>query len=645
MTALITRKSVRFDCGSRFYLLLSGILASTFFPVLTKAQNLDTIHFTETLAPVTIRDARLERNGYAIWTADSLPVNGVLSASDRLLWENTLDVRANAPGTLATLSIRGVGASRTPVFWNGLNLQSPMNGVVDAALMPIWPGDKLEIQYGGQSAAQNRGGMAGAIIIQQGLTHSKKPFVVSLGAALGSFGKREFNGATSVSRKRISSSFRVAGQRADNDFPFQKLGLDGKSYRTKQPNNFTKRIDFQQFNRWSVNHKNMLKTALWIQRAFRELPPATTESTQETWQKDRSSRALVSWEHAPDNRTFWTTRLAWIDDFLAFHLANDTDTSRSRQAFISTERSTSIGKHWAWRVGGTSLRQWAKVDGYSDSTRWFGQTQLAGYTMAEWKKDQVRLSLVIRQEWAEAQAAPFTGSVAGQFSLGKLGETKFHFSRNFNLPTLNDRYWDKLGNPNLRPEKGYSSALDWAFRKPDFSIELNGFQLILNDWILWQPDHNGLFRPDNLRKVWSRGIEAFAEFKMPINSESEWKAAVSGRLRLSKTTNIAAYDGSPVAAGMQLPYTSKASGNLSVQASRSMFSAAFLQQFTGQRLDNTGKQIDAFTTGVLLVSCVLLKKHLNIDFRLENLWNAQYEIIRYRPMPERNWRLGISYQW
>lgn len=645
-TVPITKKFVRFDPffglhlaffaknGLFFYLCLLA-------PSLLFAQTIDSTR-QHTLPPFTLSSLRFDRTGYAAWKPDSLPITGVISLSDRLLWQNALDVRANAPGTLATLSVRGAGPNRTPVFWNGLNLQSPMNGVVDAALLPLWPDDAVEIQYGGQSAAGSSGAMGGSVVLNQGKMRFSEGFSGFFNAAAGSFGKMEGGASLGFSGEKIAGKLRAAWQQADHDFDLQKQGLDGRFYTVRQTNNFGRKADVQQFNQCQINAKNTIKTAFWHQNAFRQLPPSTTESVRKTWQHDRANRALLRWESAPNTRSLWATQLAFLDDYLAFHLSGDTDTSRSRQVLLSTERSANIGAQFAWRTGGSALRQWAQVDGYADSTQWFGQTRLAGFAMGEWHRQGMKLSVLLRQEWAQNQAAPFTGTVGGQLPLGGVGEARFHVSRNFNLPTFNDRFWKNLGNPDLRPEKGYSADLGWVFRKPFFSLEISGFQLVMDDWILWQPDSVGLFRPDNLRKVWSRGAE--------INTQSAfasgaWKWTVSARLQVSKTTNAAVYGGSENVLGKQLPFTPRVSGGGGLRLSRGIFALAYLQQYTGKRFDNGGKTLSDFSVGNFVASASLWKRQLTLDFRLENVWDVRYEIIRYRPMPGRAWRVGLQYTW
>ncbi len=692
MIALIMRRFVRFK--ARLLVLLLPIVCTCIFQPIqaqipdssqhaassdkTAADlNLPTSEYPKPLPELIIRDVRFDRTGYSNWKPGLLPAHGLLSLSDRLSLANALDVRANAPGTLATLSVRGSGPNHTPIFWNGLNLQSPMNGVMDAALVSIWPDDQLEIQFGGQSATRSSGAMGGSVVITPGQQRFEEGFSGFVSGVAGSFGHWEGSGAAGFSDKKWASKIRASWQQADNDFGYLKQGLNGQYYRARQVNNFLRKTDLQQFNQLKINKKNLLKTAFWFQDVFRELPPSATESPRETWQKDRAHRAILTWEHTSRLHSLWTTRVAWLDDFLAFHLESDTDTSRSRQILLSTERSATLGKHLAWRVGGNGIRQWAQVDGYSDSTRWYAQTRLASYAMAEWRQSNALFSALVRQEWAEAQSAPFTWSLGGQVGLGRLGEARFHLSRNFNLPTLNDRFWKNLGNPDLRPEKGYSTDLAWGLKRSGFSFDWSVFNLILDDWILWQPDSTGLFRPENVRKVWSRGMETVVNWQVmglptedsPLalrqpsakadtsteikaqdrksreTSINTWNIKLSGRLQISKTTNVAVYTGSESALGKQLPYTPRISAGLSLVISRGIITAAYLHQFTGTRFDNNENTVDGYTVGNLLASCSLWKRRVSIDLRLENIWNTRYEIIRYRPMPGWGWRLGLRYKW
>jgi len=628
-----------YNPGRKYWLLLIWSILS--LPALS-AQADTTLR----LPTATIREQRFEQTGYIAWRADTLPTAGTLSLADRLLWENTLTVRANAPGTLATISARGAGPNRTPVFWNGLNLQSPMHGVVDAALLPLWPGDRLEVRYGGQSAAQSSGAMGGSVLVEPG--YAQVPgWSGQVGVVTGSFGAREARAGLGYAGPRWATQVRANRQQADNDFPFKNTAQIGQP-QVRQVNNQADNWNIQQFNRLIINEKNVVRTAFWQQKVYREIPPAMTEAPSETWQRDAATRAVATWEHRPNGRALWQTRAAWLAEAIYFRQFAATDTSRSRTALVSTEYTDRRGERLTWKAGASALRQWAQADGYTDSTQWYGQTRLAAFGMAEYAWGSGRLSALLRQEWSENQAAPFTWSLGGEQMLGRAGMLRGHLSRNFNLPTFNDRFWAALGQPDLRPEKGYSGDVGWTLQRRAFSVELTGFQLFINDWILWQPGNDGLFRPGNLRKVWSRGLEAAAHGQGRVGA---WQWKLSARAQWSRTTQLAIYTIATEDAGKQLPYTPQQSGSLVLQVHRGAFFGGYLHQFTGERFATTdnARVLPRFQTGQLLLryGWKLGKKRtaLSLDLRLENVWNTPYQILAFRPMPGRGGRVGVGVEW
>ena len=623
-------------CLPGFFLLLSGWL-----PLHAQTDS------SRVLPEVLIRQHRADDNGYTRWKADSLPIHGVLSLSERLSWDNAVGVRPNAPGTLASLSIRGAGSKRSPVLWNGLPLQSPMNGVVDLAMIPIWSGDRLEVRYGGQSAAQSSGSMGGSVVLESQTPQQERGFFGQVNGATGSWGRWEQTLRSGIAGKRASAEFRASWQRAANDFPYRNFTQLGKPI-VRQANNFGKKWDIQQFNQWTVNKKNTLKSAFWYQRAFREIPPTMTQTLTSTWQRDRATRAVVSWESRPQSRSLWQTRAAWLEEGIFFYLSEKTDSSRSRTLLLSSDYSNALTQRFFFKGGLSGQRQWANADGYSDSTRWFDQTRLAAYATAEYLFENSKISLLLRQEWMQEQAAPFTWSLGGTFRCGP-GQLHVHVSRNFNLPSFNDRFWNVYGQPDLRPEKGYSSDIGWDVQQGAFLGEVSVFQIIMDDWIDWQPGSDGIFRPFNLKKVWSRGISLNGGWRW---QKSRWKGQLKGRYEYIKATNISIYTGGQQAKGKQLTYTPNHSAGIHLQIGYGSFSGAYVHQFTGPRFTTTdnGSALASFQTGNLMLQygfAQISKKltGLSLGIRVENAWNTPYQVLRYRPMPGRGWRLECAYAW
>ena len=584
--------------------------------------------------------------GIQRWRIDSLPLSGGLSLADRLLWESAFSVRSTGPGVLSTLSVRGAGPSRTGVFWQGINLQSPMNGVADLSLISLWPDDRVERLPGGQSALLSTGTMAGCVQISTGaLSAAVRGWDLYAGGGVGSFSHCDGRLSLGYSGANFQTLSRVNWQRAANDFPFRNTALLGMPT-AKQVYNNGEKLDFQQFNRIKINSKNLLETALWRQHAFREIPPSMTEARSEKWQRDRSTRATVTWAREPGNQSYWQHRLTWLDEQIAFCQNGATDSSHSITFLAASEYFTVIGRRVTLKSGLTVSQQMARADGYSDSLNWFLQRRMAGAVTAEYQTGPVRLSLGARQELVEGESEdPFSWVLGGQCDLWKAVTARAHLSRNFNLPTFNDRFWRNLGNPDLLPETGYSADAGLQWKPGAVQLELTAFHLLLDNWILWQPGPDGLFRPGNLRRVWSRGLEFSAAYQWHYRAG---RFRLKGHCQFSTTTNTAIYDGAAEALNKQLPYTPKQQAGISVSWARKTWSAAYLHQWTGRRFtnsDNTGR-LPGFQTANFLLQYDLSGAHtVSFRFRLENCWNAAYQIIEYRPMPGRSWHFGVELKW
>ncbi len=625
--------------------LISCSLAS-----LNIAAQSDTIVSELSIPEALVLEKRFSTAGFTIWQADSLPTAAVLSLSNRLFWENGLDLRQNAPGTLATLSARGAGPNRTAVFWNGLSLQSPMNGVVDASLLPLWNGDRLAVLQGGNSAAQSSGAMGGTVLIETPFEQNEPGLYGQLAIGGGSFAQQSAQGSAELIRKKTASRIRANWQSAENNFPFQAIALNGQSYKSRQQNNFAEKIDIQQFNRFVLHKKHVLKTAAWYQHAFRQIPPAITEATANTWQRDWSARAVATWEFNPQKHFKLQSRIAWQDEFIAFHFAGKTEESRAQTALLGSEWRQQTGRGLEWKLGATAQQIRAVSDGYQIKGKWYAQARLAGYTQVERSFGASgKFSALLRQEWVEALAAPFTWTLGWELPTGKRGMLRGHVSRNFNLPTFNDRFWETLDKSQLKPEKGYSADFGWAFKRRRFAAEITAFQLLLDDWILWQPSpQDGIFRPGNLRKVNSRGLEASSSLAFKCMGV-QWRA--KAHLQWSATENAAVYGGAESVLGKQLPYTPRVSAGGGLWAIVGGLSGAYLHQFTGKRFVSSDNMtlLPDFQTGTLLL-CFSFRgcprawvKGLAVDFRLENIWDVQYQSLANRPMPGRNWRLEIRH--
>ncbi|MBN2440585.1 MAG: TonB-dependent receptor [Spirochaetales bacterium] len=89
---------------------------------------------------------------------------------------------------------------------------------------------------------------------------------------------------------------------------------------------------------------------------------------------------------------------------------------------------------------------------------------------------------------------------------------KANFGKSFRAPTFNDLYWPASpwaeGNPDLKPETGYSGDLGITIMKETYNLNIFGFLRYMEDMIIWMAGEDYIWRPTNFEKGLYPGIEA-----------------------------------------------------------------------------------------------------------------------------------------
>ena len=624
-----------------FRCLRSGLQSVAFWLVLCPLGLAAQPDSSYSLPEALVRDVVFEKTGYASWTADSLPSIGALALSERLMLDNPLFIRATAPGALATLSARGLGPSHTPVFWQGFNLQSPQNGVVDAALIPVWQTDQVEVRYGGQSAALSSGAMGGTVLIESGGRLAEPPgWSGQVNLRGGSFGRMEAGADVVRTGQTLRTESRVAWQRCDNDFPFENTALIG-SPQVRQTNNAVERTDIQHFTQIALGRRHLAGWSLWYQQANRQIPPSMTESASNNWQRDRAFRATGQWQTSVSANRRWEHRIAWFDESIFFRQIQGVDSSRARSLAWRSEYFERLPRGWALRAGAAATLQWASADGYADTAKWYREARPAVFGLVEKSFKGGKATFLVRQEWQGWKAVPLTWSFGAQWRAFRM-----HFSKNYLLPTFNDRFWLGLGQPDLRSESGYSAEAGCRiFNKRGLQAETSVFSAWIDDLILWQPGADGIFRPSNARKVWSRGGG------LQLSYDRQWgqnRLSIQSAWQYSLVTNTAVYAGGAEVLGKQLTYVPRHLANASLQYRFGALQLAYLHQWTGARFVTTDNaaSLKAYQTGSFFALYRLdVGKRQSLQFNVQymNCWGTAYQVIAFRPMPGRNWKAGCSW--
>ena len=251
------------------------------------------------------------------------------------------------------------------------------------------------------------------------------------------------------------------------------------------------------------------------------------------------------------------------------------------------------------------------------------------------------------------------------FSYQPLRDEEFHlrafFKQTFRMPTFNDLYYTDVGNASLRPERttqydaGISYTTDFAGSRfwQQMHLSADGYYNLVNDKIIAVPKGNGQYRwmMMNIGKVHIGGLDLTGNLQVnPIDQ------LLIG-LNLSYTLQYALDYSDPSdndAYGTyrgQISYIPRHSGSVAGHAQWRGASLDYSFIYVGERYTNSSnieanRVLPWYTHDLTLSYRLELKKHMALRFTLEinNLFDQQYEVISNYPMPGRNFKGILNFE-
>lgn len=563
--------------------------------------------------------------------------------------ESPLFIKSYGLGSLATTAFRGGSANHTAILWNGFNLGSPMNGMIDLSLIPMGFANSVVVQYGGSSALWGSGAVGGTVLLDNVVSFDRGSSVEAA-LSFGSFNDLRQQARVEISKARWVSAISVFRNAAKNDFSFYgPQALDAPLRRQRN-------AELQQHGLLSENHyridaRQRINLRYWYQHSQRNIPPTAQQQTSSANQQDESHRVTAEWQRSGSKVTSHL-RAAYFDEALNWQASSDGPLALSRSQNLITEGELRVrprdGQLIDLGINNTFSR--ATSDGLKDRPQQHRAAVFTSYRLATQDRRLVS-SVSFRQEWLEQRAVPYTFSLGSEFSLAKAITAKASFAKVYRIPTLNDLYWTPGGNPDLLSESGYSGELgllaNWApsGKSRSFRSEITWFNRTMDNWIIWLPGAT-FWTPQNLMRVWSRGVETntalsqrFGKTKVELGLQTNYVLSTNAMM---KSANDASVD-------KQLIYVPIYSGGAKLSVVRERLTASFGTNYTGYRYTSTDNR--EFLDPFALVNASITygfnagpKHRISIVAQGSNLFNTRYEVVQSRPMPLRNFQLGLSVQ-
>lgn len=609
---------------------------------------------------------KVEEAGLKITRPDSLQLVSFLTAdlSELLSDYSPVFIKSYGRGSSATASFRGTAATHTQVLWNGMNLNSPMRGMADLSLLPVFFTDEVYLLHGGSSMTKGSGALGGSIHLENTPDWSSTLKLEGL-AETGSFHSRKGFLKVQLGGRQFQSSTRLFYEGSENDFPFYNSGVIPKKKDTLKNAEYWKAGILQEFYLRHVNDQ-VSSLRFWFQKSDRNLPQLMSYqgSEREEYQKDEQFRVQYDWKKYSDglNYQFFTglntTRLNYYRATPAFQFVNE------------DSRSAETG----WM---NHLRIFRKFD----ETMWatvsldanFHQVEATdNHTGSGYKKDRMETSLLLnlhfkpsnrfaafvlmRSENYDKKVVPLIPSAGVEWQILQSLPVvlRSNLARNYHKPSLNDLYWLPGGNPNLQPEDGYTGDLslagDFVFGQMVFRNELTGFLSKIENWIVWQPSASGAYfwEAGNVKDVLSRGVE------YQFNAALDWKKfqfRSGGNYAFTATSNLNAVRSVDESRGKQLVYIPKHKGGFYFSTTWQNFTLKYDFSGVGKRFTKSSNQESPFeqVLNPYFLSKIAVDKKVdlndvsfNMKFTVDNLFGQNYQSILWRPMPGRFYTFSVA---
>jgi len=573
-------------------------------------------------------------------------------------------------GGLKTLNARGLGSQHFLVVANSQSLL--FNQMGSANLGDIQADGLASVAYsvGGSDSwelptlAKTYSGVLHLKYME--LNQSLKDFAQIQGIG-ASFGRYKLAGNWLKNTKRATYFAQAYGYQMQGDFPFEyQHGLVNVS--GQRWYNHTRESAFRLEDNYQINAYNKLQGSATFLSAFRELPGAIVFYHPEHFQtlgnqqtnlnlrhefnkdflkilhyaslsqtltdyRDSFHIHMPQWQHYKEHNcdvghngtlNFKDYNINWSGQYVFSNLQSN------RADILLPRRHRGI-----LNIGADYWHEGLKIR--ADMPIQFVSDQLWQY------ENQNRVlftpSLGVNKMWSKPRYSTVIRASAGQFA---------------RLATFSEMYYGQIGNPNLRPE--VSQMLNFGFhhsRKTDhwqMHLGTDFFGGLVRDKIIAIPTQNlFIWSVRNIQTVRSYGFDAMASL------EKKWRAHSGLKLTQKSSLNVAqdiSHPDSPTY-GHQIPYTPYWLHNSEISWAYKKLIVSYGYSFNDFRFvlgENIAANVlDAFHLHDLRFNYALKthaesKHEFRIHFKANNLFNAQYQVMRGFPMPGRNFEFGLAWR-
>jgi iron complex outermembrane receptor protein len=576
--------------------------------------------------------------------SDDIKQNASFNLADLLAKQNIFI--KNYGENLATISFRGTSTSHTKLYWNDMPLNSPMLGLVDYNLVPVFLLDDVEVNYGGASLTQGSGGFGGSISLTSD-SRAKHNAIIDAYQSVGSFGLYRSYLGLNYGSDRFWGSTRVYRQQSANNYPY---------YNTALPQEPRERLQNADWNQQGImqtiggrlGSNTTLQGTSWYQHTYRDIPSPIVVPDNFEHQEDVSWRNSIILKHYT-SLALWQAEGNYTNEYLNYknQLTGLESNSHFNHYMLKAFTKYTLSPKTSLLAGIQSIDDNAYVKDYHQLRR-----QNVSGAFAEVNSQftgRLQAGLKVRSEIVDLNRIEPAAIATVSYDVIKNEKLNLHANggRNYNIPTLNELYWVPGGNPFLKPETsnmleaGADTRWKWKENKHQLHVSGTFFSNYIYGYILWSPTNSSsIWQPQNLKQVWARGVESSLNYSLQLGKSLFTVVANYTYTRSTSQIPIGPNDNT---VGKQLIYVPQNTATARAQWQWKSTTVGLEYEYTDIRYT-----IDAYLPEYSLIHVSAMQafrmKYIDaeLQLRVNNLANQSYQAVEWRPMPGRWYELGLK---
>lgn len=553
---------------------------------------------------------------------------------------------------LKTISIRGTSAEHTLILMNGNRLNNFQNGLVDLSLFPVDNIDKVEIIQGGNSALYGTDAIGGVINILT--SNAVERMNLSLGGGVGSFGFQKYSLWLSNRIAGLGFGFGYQDERGKDNFKYKLKDTIRTVLKERENANF-KRDNFYFTSDYKFD-KTDLSLYTNYTNSWHGVPGSISFASATASQLDKDLFTGL----ALSNSNIDNINLKLMSSFL-YAYQNYKNPAWGTNSFskninysIDPQIEFVAGDSMTFIIGGQFIS--GKLDGTDYATKKVREqksifvTSNISINIHDRIFNKINIYPAINYEkysGIKEQVLPRIGinmALADHFNL------RSSYGLNYRIPTLNDLYyrdpWGFSGNDKLKPEYstnydiGLNSVIE-LFGKTIF--DLSYFYINTTDKINWLPKPDWTWSPENIGRVLSQGFNVKINWFVNENIELEASQTFTDAKKKNR-------DGeADPTFNKQLIY---------IPTNMTKFGFNVHYRFISMNLNDilvSKRFIDEANTkslapynvinGNIILSIPTSYGKMWGKVEMNNILNKDYQVIFDYPMPLKNYKLSIGYEY